>query len=449
MSVTSGPKIPSDSLTAYFDLSNQLCFRGEPTTNLARITSNFSGTAYASSDEWTQTVLKKQFDSTVKTPVGSGATLIMESGGTGWHALSRYGGGESGNYCLSFYIKPVTNDITTLDLGLLGDGTNRITFNLNTRAITYGSPNAPKVAFIEDVREYPGWLRIGANLWGRGGGWVGSFGYDVSTQYTGSVSGKQMYVAGAVEEATLAPSKFLPAQTTRGTTVATGGGLVDISLNRNGGEFVNGPTFNKLRNNNWSISFDGVNDRVSTQNIDLSATSKISVSFWCKILSYTETAGASKIIFEISDNFNSSTVGVVAGYADDSNGLYLNTFPISVALKGNNGYNISGFSKTLVNDLQWHYWCCIFDKSLGSTDGVQETILYIDGIERTPSIVPSNTFRINNTNNFGSAPLHIGQRTGNIAPANIEISNFQIYNRVLSTNEIQRIFNAFRGRYGI
>lgn len=445
MSVNSGPRVPNDSLAAYFDLSNQLCFRGEPTTNSVRIYSDFSGNAYAPSNEWTPTVLKKEYDPNIETPVGYGATLIMESGGTGWHALSRYGGGESGNYCLSFYIKPVTNDITTVDLGLLGG--QYIRLDLNTRNITYSLATIPRVAFIEDVPEYPGWLRVGANLWGRNGGWVGSFGYNTSAQYTGSISGKQMYVAGSQYETTYAPTKPLPANTTRGTTVATGGGLIDISLNGNSGEFVNSPSFNKLVNNNWSIIFDGINNRLSTSSIDLSSTNKITVSFWCKILSYTETAGVGKIIFEISNNFNTSTVGCNVAYADASNGSFTE-FPITLNLKGNNGYNLSGFSKTLVNDLKWHYWCCIFDKSLGDSNGVQETILYIDGIERSATMnIPA--YRINNTNNFGIEPLHIGQRTGNIAPSNVEISNFQIYNRVLSAKEIWQNFNAFRGRYGI
>jgi len=229
----------------------------------------------------------------------------------------------------------------------------------------------------------------------------------------------------------------------RGSTVATGGGLIDL-LGSSNGELVNGPIYNATAG---SLIFDGTNDRVSTADIDLSSTDKITISFWCKILAYTETAGTGKIIFEISDNFNSSLVGCNVAYADASNGSW-SGFPITLNLKGNNGYNLSGFDKTLVNDLKWHHWTCVFDKSLGSADGVQETILYIDGIERSPTVIVQ-IYRKNNTNNFGNAPLHVGQRTGNVAPANIEIAAFQIYNRVLSAAEILQNYNATKARFGL
>lgn len=431
MSVNSGPKIPSDSLAAYFDLSNQLCFRGEPTTNLARITSDFSGTAYASSDEWTQTVLKKQFDPAVKTPVGSGATLIMESGGTGWHALSRYGGGGSGNFSLSFYIKPVTNDITTVDLGLLADGTNRITFNLNTRAITYNNVNTPRVAFIEDVREHPGWLRVGANLFGRSGGWVGSFGYDTLSQYTGSVSGKQMYVAGAVEQATFAPTKPLPAQTTRGTTVAAGGGLVDISQNARAAEFVNSPSFKTNTNRNYSVVFDGVDDYIIT-NYDLSwnNTNSAAIEFFCKPNNAIQRAG---IVGKPSPDWEWS---IMHGQNGATNSTLTFVYWTTGGVHTNGPViNISNFFST-----EWVHIVVSWNHN------TSETSIYKNGVLQSTDFWAAPSTNQNRTNNIY---LGGGIYTWNTGYWNGELSLFRVYNRSLSASEVQRNFNAFRGRFGI
>ena len=75
------------------------------------------------------TRLSKSYDSTIKTPIGTGATLIQESGTAGYHHLSRMGGGETGNHTISFYFKPLTNDISDLRICMLGDGGTYIKFD--------------------------------------------------------------------------------------------------------------------------------------------------------------------------------------------------------------------------------------------------------------------------------------------------------------------------------
>lgn len=416
MSVTSGPNISNDGLSVYFDLSNPMCFRGEPTTNSARISSDFSGTAYASADEWTPTVLKKQYDSSIITPVGSGATLIMESGGTGWHTLSRFGGGGSGNFSLSFYIKPVTNDISSVVIGLLGDGSAQVTFNLNTRAITYDSLNIPRVAFIEDVREYPGWLRVGANMFGRSGGWVGSFGYNVASQYTGSVSGKQMYVAGAVEEATFAPTKYLPAQTTRGTTVATGGGLIDISLNGNSCEFVNSPSFNIYSNKNYYITLDGINQYVEI----LNEVNAVSIFAFIRM---NTTGGGNNTIYGPWANGHDNWLSVN------------NLRPYVLATETT---DVNNFAVTGVSTLSTGVWY-----QLGCTISTNTVKIYVNGREDASV---TKDFTIGAWNSLAS----IGRR-GSISQNffNGDIATLQVYDKVLSANEVWQNFNALRGRFGI
>ena len=209
------------------------------------------------------------------------------------------------------------------------------------------------------------------------------------------------------------------------------------------GSLKNGTGFSYV--NGGAMVFDGTNDYVNTGNINLSTTDKVSVDFWCKIVTYTEVANSGKIVIELSTDFNAITTGFIAGFADDSNAVFGGTFPISVSVRGNGGtqlgYNISYWPKTLVNDLKWHHWCCIFDKSQSGA----ETFLYIDGISRTGTLTSYNA---NNTNNFASLPFYIGGRGASFNP-NIQISNLKIYNRALSASEVLQNFNATKTRFGL
>lgn len=222
----------------------------------------------------------------------------------------------------------------------------------------------------------------------------------------------------------------------------------DLSGNNNNGTLVNGVTYSPL--DNGSIVFDGVNDRFqTTAQINLSGTNKISVDFWCKVLTYPEISGTTNIVFEVSPNFNGSSTGLYVGIGEDSSSTFRGQgvqYPISLNIRGNTGYNLYGFDKNLVNDLQWHHWCCIFDKSISGTTPI-ESRLFIDGIERSVSVV--TTLRNNNTNNFGNDFWYIGSRSSGVAPSNFTLSNFKVYNRILTETEIQQNFNALRGRYSI
>jgi hypothetical protein len=206
-----------------------------------------------------------------------------------------------------------------------------------------------------------------------------------------------------------------------------------------GATLVNGVGFTSA--NGGSFTFDGTNDYINTSSIDLSNTNKASVSLWVKILNYREVVGTSNLLCEFSSNFNNTSGGFVFGFADDSAGIFESTFPISLAVKGNGSYNISAFSKTLVNDLAWHHWVCIFDKS---QNGV-ETFLYIDGILRTPTLTP---ILGSNTDNFENTILNIAGRFASYN-SNVSVSNFHIYNRALSAQEIKQNYNATKKRYGL
>lgn len=207
----------------------------------------------------------------------------------------------------------------------------------------------------------------------------------------------------------------------------------------NNGTLTNGPTFSNT--NGGVIVFDGTDDYVVTNNVNLSNTNAVSVDMWVKILNYREIPAGANILIELSTNFNSVTTGFVVAIGDDSNPVFNNTYPISIGLQGNVGYNISYWNKTLVNDLNWHHWCCIFDK--GQT--TQETFLYIDGISRTGN---ATVFNNNNTNNFGNLPFYLGGRSATFN-SNVQISNVKIYNRVLTASEVLQNYNELKPRFGL
>jgi hypothetical protein len=217
----------------------------------------------------------------------------------------------------------------------------------------------------------------------------------------------------------------------------TGTTWYDLSGNNYNGTLTNGPVFSNA--NNGVVVFDGVDDYAVTSNIDVSNTNVISVDMWVKILNYRQVASSANILLELSANFNSVTTGFVVAFGDDSNPVFGGTYPIVLALQGNVGYNINYWNKTLVNDLNWHHWCCIFDKS----QTTQETFLYIDGISRTGT---NTAFANNNTNNFGNLPFYFGGRAASFN-SNTQLSNVKIYNRALSATEVLQNYNANRSRF--
>ena len=206
-----------------------------------------------------------------------------------------------------------------------------------------------------------------------------------------------------------------------------------------GGTLINGVGFSSL--NGGSFFFDGTNDQISTVNIDLSSTNKVTVSCWVKVLNYREVNGSSNIVFEFSSDFNSNTGSFAAAFADGS-GINAGLYPVILGIRGNSGYNYAGYSKTLVNDLSWHHWGCIFDTSLSGN----ENILYIDGVSRTSVITPLQS---DNNANFGNYKLFIGNRDSSSIAGNANITDFKIYNRALTQQEIRQNYNATKKRYGL
>jgi len=209
----------------------------------------------------------------------------------------------------------------------------------------------------------------------------------------------------------------------------------DLSGNENHCTLYNSPTFT-----NSTLLLDGVNDYVkSTGTLDLSGTDAVTILYFLKLTSY---GTAIKILHELSTNFNGRTDSFVASFSDNSAGQ---NYEVFTSIKGNTGYNISAYDKTLVNDLAWHHHSV--EHNMSRTG--KESILYSDGQLSVPLTSLTNTYNNNNTGTFGNQPLYIGSRAGTQFFSPMSIGNVLLYNRALSAEEVLQNYNATKSRFGL
>jgi len=196
----------------------------------------------------------------------------------------------------------------------------------------------------------------------------------------------------------------------------------DLSGSGNNGALTNGPTYVSSGVSS-SIQFDGVDDYV---NLGSSSTLKFTNSYftinvWFK---FNTTSNAQTII----SNNETGGYGIISNF---SNSGKIETF-----------YYISGDYVRIGESLSNYNtssWYCITTTYDGTSLKYYRNSQLIE--EQLVTGFVSST----------SYPLIIGANPG---PAyvdffNGQISNIQIYNRGLSSTEVQQNFNALRGRFGI
>jgi len=199
----------------------------------------------------------------------------------------------------------------------------------------------------------------------------------------------------------------------------------DRSGNGNHVTLVNAPTYSS--SNGGILTLNGTNNYAVT------------IFSMIKVNNY----GASiKVLYELSSDFNSRSDSFVDSFSDNSIGF---NFEVISTLKGNMGYNIAVYDKTILNDLGWHSHCLIHDTS----QSLKENLIFSDGLLKSELSNPLSGYPNNNTNNFGNQSFYIGSRGGNSFFSPVSISCIYVYNRTLTPQEIKQNFNATRGRFGI
>ena len=418
MSSYLGPNIVNDGLILSLDVANIKSFRGIPTTNTMRQVNDASGDSYGPGGEYSASILSKIYNSNLKTPIGNGATLCTQQSISGYyHCLNWiYSNDESGKECLSAYIYPQNTGITNFYIGMVADPNNGVFFNLDTLAITYGGGISNRNAFITTVTDYPGWYRVGANIEGRPGGWVASIGIGQYEIYTPTTPFKSFYICGMQYEINQHYYCTPFVAGSRGTTFATGGGLIDLSGNENHGELVNGPIYDS--DNMGSLIYDGVDDYVTVPALTPARnTPYYTIEMWIK-----STIGDRSCVFFYS------------GY------IYFYLYNLSSG--DHNLYFVNRETDTYL----WRSTQYTFTNhnTITQVVGVRNNdtlYLYENGIYKSEMTVTG--MGVNND----ACEIGGTSWTTNDFPGNISI--VKIYNRALSGAEILQNYKAQKSRYGL
>jgi hypothetical protein len=230
-----------------------------------------------------------------------------------------------------------------------------------------------------------------------------------------AIGGPAVITSGLVLELDAGNVKSYP---TTGTT------WFDKSGNSNNGTLINGPTFNT--GSLGSIVFDGTNDYVSVpKQTTFVNASQFTMTAWMK----RRLSNSKVILYQGADSNND----VAFELWDDGNAYF----------EVGNASNAYGYIANTSTD--WQYLTMVFDGTLtgnsnrlkGYINGNLLSLTFAGGSIPSTSGPSNSVFSIGNSQGVG----------GNFSDGNV--AQVFIYNRALSTSEVQQNFNATRARFGI
>lgn len=395
MGLHHNPKIVTDGLVLYLDAANIKSFRGEPTTNIfpypmhQHLSPGAIGAlgGWAGSVDWAGTyeVINASL------PLGIDQGIIIKCTQPNVYYTHGSISLTTGNsYTISAWLK-TTSSVSSNHLHI----------------------SSPTILSINDADITQEWVRRSYTFNCTSTGTYGVTTYNY-------VAGCWKYVAGIQVEQKTYSTHFIPTNTTRGTTVATGGGTVDLSGNDNSGELINGPTYDS--DNGGSLVFDGTDDTIQIlDNTFIQATSSMTWSF---IVKPTSTSNYRPV-------FLKGTPGLSTGFIN----VWLEVNSLRFRVYASDGTNtLSYFSFTTTIDT-YVFVDVIYDGAY--------VWFYKNGVYSDKSQLYNYGFGTN------SGPLIIGEFYTYAAKWNGNISNFKVYNRALTQEEITQNFNTLKGRYGL
>ena len=199
----------------------------------------------------------------------------------------------------------------------------------------------------------------------------------------------------------------------------------DQTVNQNNGTLTNGPTFDS--GNGGSIVFDGSNDYVDCGNIDdIKNASQVSISIWTYIDDISFRILLGQNLISGTDHFQL--------YYWSANTLY-------IWIKSGNVGTVSYVNtSSIVNINQWYNFTLVFDGTLTNNDRAK---LYLNG----GNDIITNRGTMPTTFTNSSESFLIGRGLNGYFDG--RMSNTQIYNRALSTEEVTQNYNALKGRFGL
>jgi uncharacterized membrane protein len=176
----------------------------------------------------------------------------------------------------------------------------------------------------------------------------------------------------------------------------------------------------------WTVSSDGLHrGYVTTPALDLSGSNAVSVTFWLEH-SFSTTNGQS-VLFEAGKNYLQSQTGFALLVDNDT------CHGLQAVLRGNEGTTANCYAQPSTGG--WHHLTVVYDKSGTGGNAVS---LYVDGALQIPTW---NLSSATNTNNFGNEPIYLLSRAGASQFSSGTLSDFRVYDGVLSGDQIQQIYN--------
>ena len=374
-----GPKIVTDGLILAYDAANVRSFRGEPTTNLVTNANIMTG--------WI-TYYRTQALTTFITEFGTTGYRFLRQ--PSWNGIYQYFNlGSAGVYTFSAMFKylggSVNNNGATVYISNYGGGD------------TAGALDKSKIGV---------WQKVSHTVNVTSPGNVGLF--LISYGGVDSGTGDPDFSSWEITQPQIELKSYSTAfvNGTRGTTVATGGGLIDQSLNNNNGELLNNVIYNS--DNLGSLNFDGIDDHIRTS---ISGTfPQITFDYW----GYYDDPSLNTRLR------NESAFGDWTG-----NRIHWGTrWSVGMHWNVNNGW--VEIPNTNLR-FGWNHFSLVWNNS------TSQKLVYINNIlsstETTNGNVVLGDFRIGVATNLNA------YYRGNI-------SNFKIYNKALSSTEVQINYNS-------
>jgi hypothetical protein len=205
----------------------------------------------------------------------------------------------------------------------------------------------------------------------------------------------------------------------------------DLSRGGNNGTLTNGPTYNSA--NGGSIVFDGVDDNVVLGNVLNLGTGDMTINSWINLASLNTYQFIYSKAFYGGQNYRYG-LGV------------FNDNKLWGFVQGNGGPDITPTGTTTLNTNTWYMATMVINRNSNIQLYLNGTLETLIGDATISQWVGLN-FQSDNPARWASYT-----NTDNISPnllLNGKIGVGQIYNRVLSAQEVLQNYNANKNRFGL
>ncbi len=217
----------------------------------------------------------------------------------------------------------------------------------------------------------------------------------------------------------------------------------DLSRSQTNGTLVNGPTFNT--GSLGSIVFDGVDDYVTMGNVLNSVFAGTNNKFTLTSWVYRNSDSTQGIVMsKLYTVLNERQFALAY-----RNGIF------DVAFYGapdaNSWIRLIGTASTFTPQ-KWYQVSCTYDGSINTNDGLDRVKIYVNGISQTVQLNFTQG-TLDNTLLSSTSQLAIGAGVSSTGASQLlldgRVAQSQVYNRILSAQEVLQNYNATKTRFGL